>query len=150
MSELKNESTQTKNYEVRDARFSHILWAGAGLTALMITAFVLMLALFKFFESRQQAREIAPSPLVEIRPLPPAPRLQVTPELDWDHFRAEQDSVANNYGWVSKEAGVVRIPVERAIELMLQRGLPVRESETENRKTEIEDPGSRMEDGEMR
>jgi hypothetical protein len=36
----------------------------------------------------------------------------------------EQEAILNSYGWVDKEAGVVRIPIERAIELTLERGLP--------------------------
>ena len=41
----------------------------------------------------------------------------------------EQNAILNNYGWVDKEAGVIRIPIERAIELTLERGLPTREQE---------------------
>ncbi len=148
MSDIKKDSEQ-KAYETSDAKFRAVLWAGAGLVALMVATFALMLALLKFFETRQQASMAAPPPLAEIRPLPPAPRLQVTPELDWEHFHAEQDSLANSYGWVSKEAGVVRIPVERAMELMLKRGFPARESEIENPKPKIEGRGSKIEDGDV-
>jgi hypothetical protein len=60
------------------------------------------------------------------RQSPPGPRLQVAPAKDLDEVRATEDSVLNSYGWVVPNAGVVRIPIDRAIELVVQRGLPVR------------------------
>ena len=55
----------------------------------------------------------------------PAPRLQLAPEADLAALRAREDEVLNQYGWVDKKAGVVRIPIERAMDLIAQRGLPV-------------------------
>jgi hypothetical protein len=67
--------------------------------------------------------------LEEAQGLPPGPLLQRDPEQDMQEMSTEQDAILNNYGWVDKEAGVVRIPIERAIELTLERGLPTRERE---------------------
>jgi len=41
-------------------------------------------------------------------------------------FRAQEDAALSGYGWVDQNAGVVRIPIERAKALVLERGLPVR------------------------
>lgn len=54
------------------------------------------------------------------------PQLQVSPRLDLGAFRAREDEVLTNYGWIDRTSGIVRVPIERAIELVLQRGLPVR------------------------
>jgi hypothetical protein len=40
-------------------------------------------------------------------------------------LRAAEDEVLTSYGWVSKEAGIARIPIEHAMQLVLERGLPV-------------------------
>ena len=58
---------------------------------------------------------------------PPAPRLQTQPFKDVYDLKSGQRGVLNRYGWVDKATGVVHIPIERAMELTLQRGLPVRE-----------------------
>ena len=58
---------------------------------------------------------------------PPAPRLQTQPFKDVMQLKAEQRAVLNSYGWVDKANGVVHIPIERAMSLTLQRGLPARE-----------------------
>ncbi|MGH7971105.1 MAG: hypothetical protein ACREIC_20475, partial [Limisphaerales bacterium] len=59
-------------------------------------------------------------------PTPPSPRLQLSPPLDLQVFRTREETELTNYGWVNRTAGVVRIPIERAMALVLQEGLPVR------------------------
>ena len=54
------------------------------------------------------------------------PHLQLAPTEDLKKFREREDAELNTYGWIDRTAGVVRIPIERAMELVLQRGLPVR------------------------
>ena len=54
------------------------------------------------------------------------PRLQLSPPADLQAFRAREEAELSSYGWVSKTAGVARIPIERAMKLLLQNGLPVR------------------------
>ena len=57
--------------------------------------------------------------------MPPEPRLQQYPDSDISDFRASEERRLHGYGWVSKEAGVVHIPIEDAIRLTVERGLPV-------------------------
>ena len=67
----------------------------------------------------------APAPLAQAPGrLPPEPRLQTLPFADITTLRAEEQRALTSYGWVDEKAGVVRIPVERAMELLAQRGLP--------------------------
>ena len=56
--------------------------------------------------------------------LPPLPRLQTHAVRDIAAFRAAEDDVLNAWGWVDEPAGVARIPVSRAIEILAERGLP--------------------------
>ena len=41
-------------------------------------------------------------------------------------FREHEDEKLTTYGWIDKNTGVVRIPIDRAKDLLLERGLPVR------------------------
>ena len=66
--------------------------------------------------------------------MPPEPRLQTNPREDLRALRAREDAVLNSYGWVDKTAGVVRIPIDEAIKLTVQRGLPVRQGSGETKK----------------
>lgn len=121
-----------KNYEVRDTNIRSIVAFGIGLMVLLAVSLLLMFWLFGFLAEREtQAPEI--SPLAEPRPLPPAPRLQVTPEPDLERLRRSEEIFLNSYGWGNREEGIVRIPIDRAIEVLSERGLPVRPGE-EQRK----------------
>lgn len=57
---------------------------------------------------------------------PPAPRLQTQPFKDVYQLKTEQRGALNSYGWVDKANGVVHIPVDRAMQLLLERGMPAR------------------------
>ena len=74
----------------------------------------------------QQAQSPPANPLAAAygRVDPPAPRLQVDPALDIFQHRQNEQRVLTSYGWVDEQAGVVRIPIERAIALIAERGLP--------------------------
>ena len=65
----------------------------------------------------------------------PAPRLQTQPFRDVYTLKSGQRGVLSRYGWVDKATGVVHIPIERAMELTLQRGLPVREGTPASART---------------
>jgi hypothetical protein len=71
-----------------------------------------------------QARSLARGSL---KPPPNAPRLQLSPPADLNAFRADEDKVLDTYGWVDKTNGIVRIPVARALDLIVKNHLlPVR------------------------
>jgi len=61
------------------------------------------------------------------------PRLQISPKADMEVFRAREEAELNSYGWVDRTAGVARIPIDRAMDLLLQKGLPVRSGAHENK-----------------
>jgi hypothetical protein len=93
---------------------------GIGLMLLCIFALALLLGFFKYLESTA-------NPLAEgARPTPPQPRLETTPTVDLQAMRDAEDSILTSYGWVDQAKGVVRIPIDVAIDLLSQRGLPAR------------------------
>jgi hypothetical protein len=58
--------------------------------------------------------------------LPPMPRLQQFPRNDLYEFRRGEQEFLEGYGWMNKEAGIVHIPIEEAMRLTVERGLPSR------------------------
>jgi hypothetical protein len=66
------------------------------------------------------------SPLYGQQELPPEPRLERVPGLEFQKMRAAQEQQLNSYGWMDKSTGTVRIPIERAIDLIALHGLPQR------------------------
>ena len=58
--------------------------------------------------------------------LPPTPRLQQFPQNDFYQFRQGEESLLQRYGWMNRDAGIVHIPIEDAMRLTVERGLPAR------------------------
>ena len=96
--------------------------------ALILFAFASMFMLnrlFHYFEMREGTNAAHPTGAsIDAAQLPPEPRLQDNAVQDLRQMRAAEDQILNSYGWVDKEKGVVRIPIDRAIDLLAQRGLP--------------------------
>lgn len=80
--------------------------------------------------------ELVGSPLAQQRPLPPSPRLQVFPSTDLKDVREQEDQLLHSYAWIDKNNGVVRIPIDRAMDLLVQRGLPQPVQKPESKKPE--------------
>ncbi|HEY2573588.1 MAG TPA: hypothetical protein VGH65_05955 [Verrucomicrobiaceae bacterium] len=55
---------------------------------------------------------------------PPAPALQISPADDLRELRQAEEAALHGYGWIDRSSGVIHIPVDRAMDLILQRGLP--------------------------
>ena len=64
--------------------------------------------------------------MAEITQSFPAPRVQTDDgNQDIANLHAREDLLLNNYTWADQSKGQVRIPIERAMELIAQRGLAV-------------------------
>lgn len=76
-----------------------------------------------------------PNPMAETvqQQLPPEPRLQVHAPLDLEQFHASEDSLLNTYGWTDKNAGIVRIPIDRAMDLAIERGFATKPAAKETK-----------------
>ena len=85
-----------------------------------------MVVLFRRMEKREAAAQkpIAPAVAMSLQRTPPEPRLEALPLIPRQRLRAEEDAILTSYAWVDKPGGFVRIPVDRAMEILVERGLP--------------------------
>lgn len=119
-------------HEHSDVDVRGILSFALVLFAFTVVTFVLIWWLFGYFAVRETKSDRPLLPLVSSSSgvmLPPEPRLQVSPSQDMQELRAAEDALLNSYGWVDQQVGVVRIPIERAMQLLAERGLPAREDD---------------------
>jgi hypothetical protein len=115
-------------HEETDADIAPLVKFAVFLTVLTLVTAALTAGFYKFLDSRERVEKAPRYPLaagVE-RPLPPAPRLQTYPFDDVKGLRRDEARLLEQYSWVDKNAGTVRIPVSRAIELLAEKGLPHR------------------------
>lgn len=115
-------------HEESDVNIRGIFGFAFGLLLTGVLIHFMVWVLFRYFDARE-ARKVAPEfPLAATQGsrVPPEPRLQTNPRQDLSDLRAREDQVLTSYGWVDRNAGVVRIPIDQAMKLTLERGLPAR------------------------
>ena len=115
-----------RGHEQRDANAK---WIFGMVLLLFVFLFFIQAVLVAWLNSLKHT----PTPTDAWRPARPSsanfaplPRLQLSPPGDLQSFRAREEAELHSYGWIDRTAGVVRIPIERAMDLVLQQGLPTR------------------------
>lgn len=100
---------------------------GVVLTATAVVAAVLMAVLFKGYDRTAERRDerIDAAAGLELREpgLPPLPRLQVHPVRHWKDFQTAERERLDSYGWMDRSTGAVHVPIDRAMELIAERGV---------------------------
>jgi hypothetical protein len=117
-------------HEESDVNVSAIIRYGIGL--LVIAAFLhLFLWWLQGTYSRQNERaqtQVYPLAAGQQDRLPPSPRFQNNPQQELQDLIAKQKTQLEGYGWISKDEGIARIPIEDAMKMVVERGVPVREA----------------------
>ena len=122
-----------QGYEFSDLNPGFIALFGIGLVVAVALA-VIVTSLFMHYRALQHARQETPvSRLAHEREITPEPRLQVDASKELRQMRAAEDAALSSYGWVDKDAGILKIPVDRAMEILAKKGLPARKQEQKTR-----------------
>jgi len=121
--------------------YKFALW----LVVAMLISVAIVYGTFWFFENQSQAADAA----VQKYPLaagqernPPTPNLQMQPFKDIYVLHEGEAQKLGTYGWVDKDGGVVRVPIDKAMELLLQRGLPARAEGGDGKNVVTQDSSS--------
>jgi len=116
--------TPQGGYEKSDLRSRPIVVFGVILGVMVALAFIAAYGMIHLLGWWERPRLETPASPLATRTVPPEPRLQVEAPKNLKSLQAAAQEVLTTYAWVSKEAGVARIPIERAMQLVLERGLP--------------------------
>jgi hypothetical protein len=114
----------TPGYETRDANVRGVFSFLIVLSVVLLATALVCWAMFRYF-SAQQVQSVPASPFADTRQLPLGPQLQVNPREDLLQFREQQEQALETYAWENRSAGIVRVPIERAMELLVKKGSPV-------------------------
>lgn len=114
-------------YERRDADVKALLQFGFWMAVIIALTMVTVNFTLKYFV-REMPLGPGPAPFATERELPSGPRLQVQPHMELKDYCARQQAQVTTYGWVDQRVGAVRIPIDRAMEVLLSRGFPARPS----------------------
>src|SRR5688572_14717589 len=113
-------------HEESDVSIRGIVRFGVGLAVAAIAIHVAIWGVFRFLESREEKKDRPIPPLVAagLARTPPGPRLEPDPVAARRRAQARENAALTSYAWVDRGSGVVRIPIERAMDLLVERGLP--------------------------
>jgi hypothetical protein len=144
MSKEIHPANQTGNggYERRDIGVAPVLYFMLGLAVAGLLVYFLVDGIYSYLEKRSETQQTPVSPLVTNAPADtrklsadykdylkqsfPAPQLEIDERSQLDKIRLDEEQTLSSYDWVDQKAGTVRIPIDRAMDLIAQRGLPVR------------------------
>ena len=135
-------STGNGGYERQDIRVAPVVYFLLALVVAGGLVHFVVSGLYSYLEKTSEAQQTPVSPLVtnapaDTRKLPvdykdylkqdfPAPQLEIDERHQLDKIRIDEAQTLGTYDWVDQKAGTVRIPIDRAMDLLAQRGLPVR------------------------
>jgi|SRR5580704_5398813 hypothetical protein len=130
------------NYERRDIGIAGVLYFLLALAVAGVFVHFVVSGLYAYLDKHTEANQAPMSPLItnaptDTRHLPddykdylkqnfPAPQLEIDERNQLDSIRTNEAQILSSYDYIDKNAGTVRIPIDRAMDLIAQRGLPVR------------------------
>ncbi len=114
----------TTRFESGDLNAKAVFLTGVGV---LLGLWVVVVLVYPYFTYLAHERA-GGAPAAEVaRPFsqyPPEPRIQANPTSDLNDFRAWEATQLNSYQWVDRDHNVVSIPIEQAIKIVVQRGIP--------------------------
>jgi hypothetical protein len=120
-----NASTKSHDHERKDVDVPALFTIAALLLFLCILIFIVVTAMMRYFKAHE------PAPMAGRMNIPvtrarefPQPRLVVRPGASLAELRAAEQADLDSYGWIDKKSGIARVPIDRAIQMLLKRGLP--------------------------
>lgn len=118
------DAAMQRGHEFRDVHLRGIVLAATTLIGTVVITLFMLWGFFNLLQGARQAATRPSSPLVTTPIIPPQPRLQVNAAAEYQSVRATQEAQINGYQWIDQNAGKVRIPIDQAMNLLAQRGLP--------------------------
>jgi|SRR5665213_237975 len=119
----------SSGHETRDAGVRPIVLTGAVLAVVIGMVGLIVYGTFSYL-AKHRATAAQSNPMsVGDSQIPPEPRIEEHPAIAIQELHAQEDKTLSTYGWTDKKTGVVRIPIDRAMELQLMRGFPTRKEQ---------------------
>lgn len=129
---MENEAhlTAKGTHEQSDVSTRLLIWFLILLTASGIATYLVIAGFWKYLD--RQYVQPSTSQWAGPREFPPEPRLQIAPEADLKMYIQKEREVLQTYGWADEKTGTVRVPIDRAIELLAEQGVPQRKTSIAN------------------
>jgi hypothetical protein len=143
---MSEEQFETHNpgegFEKEDLSPLGVMYFMGGLAVVGVLVYFILVGMYRYLDAQDRARQAPMNPMALKTGIDPAtmnyndinkkaeeafpkPVLEYSERLQFTGEVAKQDQVLGSYDWVDQKSGVVRIPIDRAIDIIAERGLPV-------------------------
>jgi hypothetical protein len=135
---MSNEKFNAENgkFERRDLSAGGVLGFLGGLGIVGVLIYLILGGVYGFLNRYEKAHEPRQNPLIGATNTDtrhptaqdaakfPLPRLETSERGQLDDQRIREEEILNSYGWLDQKAGIAHIPIERAMALIVEHGLP--------------------------
>jgi hypothetical protein len=121
-----------RKHETREPHLRNVLIIGVSVALMIMFCFASAGILIAKLSKQRPMQSTQPLGIISapnLKPLArfPKPNLEIDDgHGDLTELNARQNFELNSYGWIDRSNGIVRIPIDRAMDLILQRGLSTR------------------------
>jgi hypothetical protein len=130
------------SFETEDLSPQGVFYFMAALAVVGIVIYFVVVGMYKFLDAYDRKHQAPPNPMAiatgantrtmtypeilsHIDNTFPKPVLEHSEQTQFREVLEQQDQTLASYDWVDQKQGIVRIPIDKAMELLTQRGLPV-------------------------
>ena len=139
---LNHAQRPAESFEHEDLSPLGVFYFLGGLAIVGITIYFILMGMYRFLDSYDRRHQPAANPMAfktgvnpnvmtpreiqqQIDKTFPKPVLEYSERTQFIQELENEDKALESYDWVDQNAGIVRIPIEQAMDLVAQRGLPV-------------------------
>ncbi|MGA7130091.1 MAG: hypothetical protein WBZ19_27505 [Chthoniobacterales bacterium] len=119
-----------KGYETSDVSFRPWAWFVAVFIVTMVVIYHAVLGFMQILAGPNKVLGRTEHPADQSLSQFPQPRLQTDPASDLKSYLKQKETELTTYGWIDRKAGIVRIPIDQAMNTFVSRGFPVRPADS--------------------
>ncbi|HST11397.1 MAG TPA: hypothetical protein VLL05_13555, partial [Terriglobales bacterium] len=129
-------------FEQEDLSPQGVFYFMGGLAVLGVAIYFILAGMYRYLDNYDRTHQPPANPMAattgvdpqtmtypqiqsQVQKTFPKPVLENSEQMQFVEELEKQNEVLGSYDWIDQERGVVRIPIDRAMDLVAQRGLPV-------------------------
>jgi hypothetical protein len=116
-----------RHYEQHDVDVRSLVRFGVSIVVGGVVAGIVLWMVVRSWTNQPLPAQMQIPPAEVTAPVAPGPGLDAAPEVHLENMLQRENERLNSYGWIDRERGIVHIPIEEAMRLLVEKGIPAQE-----------------------